>query len=104
MVQNILKESFWIRVAGLHLIKPSGQFSQIEENNFSNKDVNGVLQEMMSQFSKANKTSIMKSSQRETNPENGRKTNIYKRRPMSVFDNNRVVNNYTMGTSKPVEI
>jgi hypothetical protein len=59
---------------------------------------------MMSQFSKTNKSSIMKSSQRDANAENGRKTNIYKRRPMSVFDNNRVVNNYTMGTNKPIDI
>lgn len=59
---------------------------------------------MMSQFSKTNKSSIMKSSQRDANAENGRKTNIYKRRPMSVFDNNRVVNNYTMATNKPIDI
>ena len=58
---------------------------------------------MMNQLSQTNKVSVMKSSQRENNPEKGRKTNIYKRRPMSVFDNNRVVNNYTMGGNKPVE-
>ena len=97
------KENFLISPAGLHLIKQSDLSSLIEGNNYTQKDVNGVLQEMMSQFSKTNKVSIMKSSQRENYPEKGRKTNIYKRRPMSVFDNNRVVTNYTMGNSKCID-
>lgn len=66
---------------------------------YVNKEMNGVLQEMMSQFYQTNHSMLTDKSltKRKANFDKERKANVYQRRPMSVFlDNSRAVTNQTM--------